>query len=670
MSGTRVPEGSGVNSSVALRKAEQARQAEEARQKEQARQVKQVKSPSEDRFRSSFQAGAPPAKGPELTPGSPPAGTLPTKDTQDGKANRLAKADEEKAPATSLFTENIQDRKVNCLDQAADFLNKSSPAIQARSEMVFLKDSRGGVEGQAGHVVVRQGGRVLDPSNGKSYEDMKSLFKEQPQYSEAGSIPGTTAAKVLNTEPGSPERAQALADAKISPALQKMMVADSAAVDGGGGSVPNPVTTEPHETTVPGQAGPVSVEFSDTLEKDVKKENGNVTVTITAETTVSASGTVEYSKAKVGGVDPSVTVGAKAGKSMEYEVTMREADYEKLKRGEIAPPHPLNPETIPDGTSLKMEQSTFAGYSLEKGLSYGAAELGLSSEVTKGKGMSIEVSRNGDKLTMTSGPSEFIKNNGKVSLGVGPVSVSAGRADTLKDYKLRTAEFDLSNKDGKKAFESFAKDGRIPEKEGPGVSNTLRIDKVSFESASQLGLDIGPFSIGSEGAKNSVEYLIIHNPDGTKSMTADFEYGGGKPKVTVERKYDKNNNAIESEDKYQLKFDTNQPQAREELVRSFTGDRDKARYARDHKAPITLNLTAADVKEIQRRVAAKSKAVSEPHNNAIDHMFNEDGSPRDPMEAILHMASNPDSNFELAYDWNWIRTDGSGKHLPGTIAIG
>jgi hypothetical protein len=57
------------------------------------------------------------------------------------------------------------------------------------------------------------------------------------------------------------------------------------------------------------------------------------------------------------------------------------------------------------------------------------------------KGMSVEVIRNGDKPRMTAGPTEFIENNSQVSLGVGPVSVSAGRSDSLKEYKLRTADF-------------------------------------------------------------------------------------------------------------------------------------------------------------------------------------------------------------------------------------
>ena len=427
------------------------------------------------------------------------------------------------APASSLFTENSQDGKVNCLDKAADWVSKSSPELQQRSELVFLKDSRAGAEGQSGHVVVRQGDRVLDPSSGKSYDNMKAYLQEQPQYSEAGSISGTKAAKVFATEPGSPERAKALADANVSPELQQMMVADAPI----SGDVPNAATTEPHDITVPGQAGPVSVEFSDSLEKDVKKEDGYVTVSITAETSVSASGSVEFGKAKIGG---SVEGSVKAGKSMSYEVKMKEEDFEKLKRGEIPPPHPLNPETIPDGTSIKMEQSQFAGYGLDVGLSYHAAELGLSGDVKQGKGMSVEVSRNGDKLQMTAGPTEFIENNGKVSLGVGPVSVSMGRSDTLKEYKLRTAEFDLSNPEGKKAFEAFAKDGRMPEKEGPGVSNTLRFDRINYESTGgKLGLDIGPISLESDGTTNTGEYLITHHPDGTKSVTSDIHYGGDHP---------------------------------------------------------------------------------------------------------------------------------------------
>ncbi|EPX59299.1 hypothetical protein D187_003203 [Cystobacter fuscus DSM 2262] len=565
------------------------------------------------------------------------------------------------APASSLFTENSKDGQVNCLDQAADWVNKSTPEQQRRSELVFLEDSRAGTEGQTGHVVVREGERVHDPSSGKSYEDMKAYLREQPHYREAGSMSGTAAAEVFSTEPGSFERAQALADAKVSPELQRMMVADPPITE----LAPNPATVEPRNITVPGQPGPVSVEFSDTLEKDVKKEDGYVTVSINAETNISASGTVEFGKAKVGA---SVGGGVSAGKDMSYEVKMKEEDFEKLKRGEIPPPHPLNPETLPDGASIKMEQRQFKGYSMEAGLSYHEVELGLSGEVTEGKGMSVEISRNGDKVQVTAGPTEFIENDGKASIGAGPVSVSAGRTDTLEEYKLRTAEFDLSNPEGQKAFESFREDGRMPEKEGPGVSNTLRFDKLNYESVGgKFGIEAGPFSAESEGTTNTGDYLITHHPDGTKSLTVDVTYGGDHPDLTFEQKYGKDGKPIAGTDKYALKFDTQDDDARELLVYAYTGDEAQAKAARGNDEPITLNLTANDVRELQRRALDRPMA----HMGLGGLFSGYDGKPTEPMMAMRNLACTPRFNERgLAESLYGIVMQDGRKPFPGEVKVG
>ncbi|OJH38888.1 hypothetical protein [Cystobacter ferrugineus] len=577
-----------------------------------------------------------------------------------GAKNKLS-LDGQGAPASSLFTENSKDGQVNCLDKAADWVNNSSPEQQRRSELVFLEDSRAGAEGQTGHVVVREGERVLDPSSGKSYEDMNAYLREQPHYSEVGAMSGTAAAKVFSTEPGSLERAEALADAKVSPELQRMMVADPPVPE----LAPDPATVEPRNVTVPGQAGPVSVEFSDTLEKDVKKEDGYVTVSINAETKISASGSVEFGKARVGA---SVGGGVSAGKDMSYEVKMKEADFEKLKRGEIPPPHPLNPETLPDGASIKMEQRQFKGYSMEAGVNYHAVELGMSGEVTEGKGMSVEVSRKGDKVQVTAGPTEFIENDGKVSIGAGPVSVSAGRTDTLEEYKLRTAEFDLSNPEGQKAFESFRKDGRMPEKEGPGVSNTLRFDKVSYESVGgKFGIEVGPFSAESEGTTNTGDYLITHHPDGTKSLTMDVTYGGDHPDLTFEQKYDKDGKPIPGTDKYALKFDTKDDNARELLVHAYTGDQAQAKAARGNDDPITVNLTAADVRELQRRAADQPMA----HMGINVLLTDYDGKPVDPLMAVRTMACSPTYNeYRLAQSLFGIMMQDGRKPIPGEVKVG
>ncbi len=130
-------------------------------------------------------------------------------------------------PATSLLTENPSDASVNCLDRAADWVAMATPALRARSELVFLSDSRPGEEGRAGHVVVRQGARVLDPVTGESWPDLDAYLKTKPHYRAAGTVPASAAAKIFDAPAGSTARARAIADARLAPELGRLLVADS-----------------------------------------------------------------------------------------------------------------------------------------------------------------------------------------------------------------------------------------------------------------------------------------------------------------------------------------------------------------------------------------------------------------------------------------------------------
>ncbi|GEN10322.1 hypothetical protein SAMN05443572_11076 [Myxococcus fulvus] len=130
---------------------------------------------------------------------------------------------------TSLLTEDTKDGQANCLDVAADWVDKASPELRARSELVFLEDQRQGAEGQSGHVVVRQGEKVFDPTTNKSYASMGDYMKDQPHYKEVGGLTANKARAIFDTPPGSPARAAALAKAQVPDGLQKMMVADPSA---------------------------------------------------------------------------------------------------------------------------------------------------------------------------------------------------------------------------------------------------------------------------------------------------------------------------------------------------------------------------------------------------------------------------------------------------------
>ncbi|NTX07951.1 hypothetical protein [Myxococcus sp. CA040A] len=140
------------------------------------------------------------------------------------------------APGTSLASENAKDGRVNCLDAIADFLSLAPAVIRARSEVLFLKDSRPGAEGTTGHVVIRQGNNIYDPTT-REWTASETYLKQHPEYSIAGSVPGSTVNTILSAPPG-PEREAALARANLPPEIANMVVADT------GTSLPVPAWLE------------------------------------------------------------------------------------------------------------------------------------------------------------------------------------------------------------------------------------------------------------------------------------------------------------------------------------------------------------------------------------------------------------------------------------------
>ncbi|HSP81936.1 MAG TPA: hypothetical protein VLQ93_25670, partial [Myxococcaceae bacterium] len=138
----------------------------------------------------------------------------------------LATASTGTPPATNLLTEDRRDGLANCLDRTGDYLSLLSPQQQARSEAVFLRDTRPGLEGQSGHVLVRQGDQYYDPTTRTSYASLAE-FDPQGHYQVSGTVNGRELAHILDTPPGSTERQAAIARAGVPASLASMMVADT-----------------------------------------------------------------------------------------------------------------------------------------------------------------------------------------------------------------------------------------------------------------------------------------------------------------------------------------------------------------------------------------------------------------------------------------------------------
>lgn len=141
-------------------------------------------------------------------------------------ATRVLGATGLQSQASSLLAENAADSKVNCLDLAADRLRQMPQEQRARTDVVFLQDTRPGKEGESGHVLLRENGKFTDPVTGKSYDSL-ARFDPEGHYQPRGIVSGEDAHAILSAAPGSVERKAAIERAQVPPALQSMMVADS-----------------------------------------------------------------------------------------------------------------------------------------------------------------------------------------------------------------------------------------------------------------------------------------------------------------------------------------------------------------------------------------------------------------------------------------------------------
>jgi hypothetical protein len=269
-------------------------------------------------------------------------------------------------------------------------------------------------------------------------------------------------------------------------------------------------------------------------------------------------------------------------------------------------------------------------------------------------------------VQVTAGPTAFIENDGKVSVGAGPVSVSSGSNHALKEYSLRTAVFDLGTPEGQRSFDGFRQTGRLPEQDGNGVSNAVRIDKLDYEHKKTWGIDIGPLGAELEQDSAAWESALVHNPDGTKSLTLEGKTAPECPTLTVQQDYDKDGKLIPGSEKYALQFDNIKDDGeRYNMVLAMTNDPERAKQAMTSDEPLTLHLTADDVRAMKGRF--QEAAQRHPGNdNRLASAFEHSD---DPSHMVLMLARNIQGEQGIAKGLHGAFF-GSNAALPGTLEGG
>jgi len=393
-----------------------------------------------------------------------------------------------------------------------------------------------------------------------------------------------------------------------------------------------------------------------------KTKDGVTTYTASADASVTVSGGISAPKA---GVSGSVTKGIKTS----FEVKMPEA---AAKTANLAKVNPFDPTTMPTGTVVKLDGSTYTGTDFKVTFK----ELAVQTKTTDEKGTSLLVEKTGDsKVRVTAGPTEALSAYNGVGVDLGVASAMLGRNDKLSSATLKTAEFDLSTPQGKAAYNDFLATGTFPSANGKGVDGVATIEKLDYSSQSKLDAKIGPIGISLDGAKNTGNSVVTTTPDGSITRTVNLQYSGNVP-MTISQKFDPSGKEIVGERRYSytIKTDANSAQllnvAQTGSVANATSGPVKAGQT------VTLTYTESQMRDLMGKTQAAVKAmpiggndlkvltqdydgkfVDSPWDFALGLGRNLGGSDYGSAQRLFNISSAADGDLRKGY-----------VALPGTIS--
>lgn len=284
------------------------------------------------------------------------------------------------------------------------------------------------------------------------------------------------------------------------------------------------------------KAGPVTVGLSWKATAAVAHgtEDGMTTTTVSGSLTGTASGSI---KAGSIGISGSIS----AGDAASYSVSMPEA-----VAVDPLTVNPFDPSTMPTGTVVKLEESSFT--ETKMGAAFQA--LSVSSGVKQGEGMSIAIEKTGDTtVRVTAGPTDMVDASMRLGVGMAGVSVGLGARTELDYGKMNTAEFDLATPEGAAAYAAFVEHGTLPSEPGPGVSGVTTVETLSMDSTASLDARMGDERFVISENSNSGVRTRTTLPDGTSTETGTLQYGESSP-LEITRAFDADGTERIDERKY------------------------------------------------------------------------------------------------------------------------
>lgn len=278
--------------------------------------------------------------------------------------------------------------------------------------------------------------------------------------------------------------------------------------------------------------GPVEVHLGHSVQGDIVEAvnpDGSVTYSKRVDSAYQAGAEAESKIA-------SAEVGVAIGTNLQYQVTVPKSGVGAIDPRALTLERMADAD-IPVGTTLSLDVAAYGSAELAGHYKEIAAEVDVRRE--SGVGMAVEKTGE-NRVRVTIGPRDALDVYAGAGLSFGGTDARLllGLGYQDESSKFKSAEFDLSTPDGRKAYEQFTRSGTVPEQNSPDGKSVTGVRTIETrENALDLSVKfeaeikgerpradgtVDEIAVKSENewslARRGSSDVVIHNADGSKEI--------------------------------------------------------------------------------------------------------------------------------------------------------
>ncbi len=195
-------------------------------------------------------------------------------------------------------------------------------------------------------------------------------------------------------------------------------------------------------------------------------------------------------------------------------------------------PNPLDPSTLPPGSTAVLKAESFAAMEMEG--AYRA--LMARAEIVESAGNVVAVTRTeSGKVVLSVGPYEAVKNEAYVAIGTHGARAGIANTKRLESGRVTRWEFDPSDPREMEAFYAAVGKGMVLGRADGGARHAEKIRTIDFKDQTAIKAEIGSdslFSVDKTILSSSGKVKITTDEKGNKEIETEAAYGNETVTVT------------------------------------------------------------------------------------------------------------------------------------------